>query len=155
MLNSELVSRDVFETMVMNTIIFPKRIVANDARCFEVEIELNDGAGPCYLFFVYDSNDIEHSLYRAFAAIAYAHQQNAHGGYIPMHEQDGKAFCKANKCDGYDSFVLGDTVKFAYRYDPSCTGTVIGANGGLVLVEVTDGQGVYETGEVSNLCLEF
>ena len=155
MMNSELITRETFEGMVLNTITFPKRIVRSDAHCFEVEVELNENAGPCSLFFVYDSHDVEHSLYRAVAAIAYAYEQNAHGGYIPINEQDGNAFCKVNERDGYDAFVLGDTVKFAYAYDYSCEGEVIGANGGYVTVRVTDGQGVYETGEVLDLSLEF
>ena len=155
MMNDELITREVFTNMVMATITFPKRIMHSDTRCFEIEVTLNGNAGPCNLFFVYDPSDIEHSLYRAVAAIMYACEQDLHGGYIPLHEQDGKAFCKANGRDGYDAFVLGDTIKFAYNYDYSCEGKVIGANGGFVLVQVTDGQGVYETGEVLDISLEF
>lgn len=153
--NNKGITRELFESMVLSLVRLSKNIVASDPYCLELVVELDNNAGPCYLFFVYDPYDIDHTLYRAMATYAYMQKHNEHGGYIPVHEQDGKRFCEVNGRDGYDSFILGDTVKFAYSYDYSCVGEVVGVNAGFVLIEVTDGQGVYDNGELINLSLEF
>ena len=155
MFTNKGITRELFETMILDLIRLPKSIVASDPYCLELCVELENNAGPLYLFFVYNPYDIDHTLYRAMATYAYMVQQNNNGGYIPVHEQDGKRFCEVNGREGYDSFILGDTVKFAYNYDYACTGEVVGVCAGFVLVKIIDGQGLYEEGELIDLSLEF